>query len=117
MSIDNALASVAVTDLTVAEGWYRALLGQPGSKPMSEVVEWKFPSGGGLQLYALAERAGRCSFTLIVRDIASEIEKLNRMGVDTSQQTSSTRVETVMIVDPDGNHIALAEAQDASLVR
>jgi hypothetical protein len=36
-------------------------------------------------------------------------------GVDTSDQTSSPRVKTVMVVDPDGNHIALAEAPDPKL--
>ena len=117
MPIDNALASVAVKDLAIAERWYRELLGQAGSKPMPEVVEWKFPTGGGLQVYALAERAGHCSFTLVVRDIESEIKKLDNMGVDTRQRTATPQVKTVMIIDPDGNHIALAEAHDPSLVK
>lgn len=117
MPIDNALASVAVTDLAVAERWYRELLGRDGSKPMPEVVEWKFAGGGGLQVYALAERAGHCSFTLAVRDIETEINKLDGMGVDTSQRTSAPQVKTVMIIDPDGNHIALAESQDPSFVK
>ena len=117
MSIENALASVAVKDLAAAEAWYTKLLGRAGSKPMMEVIEWTLPNGGGLQVYALAERAGQGSFTLAVRNIADEIAKLNAMGVDTSDQTSSPRVKTVMIVDPDGNHIALAEALDPSLLK
>jgi hypothetical protein len=117
MAIDNALASVAVTDLEVAEAWYTKLIGKAGSKPMSEVVEWKFPSGGGLQVYALPERAGRCSFTLVVRDIESEIQKLDGMGVNTRERSDGPRVKTVMVTDPDGNHIALAEASDASLMK
>ena len=117
MSIENALASVAVKDLGAAEGWYTKLLGRAGSKPMAEVIEWTFPNGGGLQVYALAERAGQGSFTLAVRNIADEIAKLNAMGVDTSDQTSSPRVKTVMIVDPAGNHIALAEALDPALAK
>jgi len=117
MSIVNALASVAVKDLTVAEAWYTKLLGHAGSKPMAEVIEWTFPNGGGLQVYALKERAGHGSFTLAVRDISEHIAKLSAMGVDTSDQTSSPRVKTVMIVDPDGNHIALAAAADPSLAK
>jgi predicted enzyme related to lactoylglutathione lyase len=117
MAIDNALASVAVNDLEVAEAWYTKLIGKAGSKPMPEVIEWKFPSGGGLQVYALTERAGRCSFTMIVRDIESEIQKLDSMGVDTHERSSNSRVRTVMVSDPDGNHIALAEALDPSLVK
>jgi predicted enzyme related to lactoylglutathione lyase len=117
MPIDNVFASVAVTDLTVAEPWYEALLGQTGSKPMAEVIEWKLPGGGGLQVYALAERAGQCSCTLVVHDIDAEIRKLAGMGVDTTQRSESDRVRTVMVVDPDGNHIALAESRDASLMK
>lgn len=117
MAIDNVLASVAVKDLGIAEGWYGALLGRAGSRPMPEVIEWKLPAGGGLQVYALAERAGHCSFTLVVRDIETEISKLEGMGVDTSERSSTPQIKTVMVVDPDGNHIALAEALDPSLMK
>ena len=58
MAIDNALASVAVKDLEARRGVVPKLIGKAGSKPMPEVIEWKFPSGGGLQVYALPERAG-----------------------------------------------------------
>lgn len=74
------------------------------------------PRGGGLQVYARAEPAD-CSFTLVVRDIESEIKKLDGMGVDTANRTSTRQIKTVMIVDPDGNHIALAEAEDPSLMK
>jgi len=117
MSIENALASVAVTDIEVAAAWYARLLGSSGSRPMAGVVEWKLQGGGGLQVYALAERAGRCSFTLVVRDIDTEIRKLDAMGVDTGERSSSPQVKTVMVTDPDGNHVALAEALSPSLVR
>lgn len=117
MSINNALASVAVKDLHVAMAWYEQLFGRPGSMPMPELAEWQFPRGGWLQVYQLAERAGHGSFTLAVSDIAAEITKLNAMGVDTSQQSSDSKVKTVMVMDPDGNHIALAEASDATLAQ
>ena len=117
MSIDNVLASVAVKDLNVARAWYSRLLGSDGSSPMPEVVEWSFDGGGSLQVYQLAERAGHGSCTLAVHDIDTEVRKLKAMGVDTSQRSSSDRVKTVMVTDPDGNHIALAEALDASLAK
>jgi predicted enzyme related to lactoylglutathione lyase len=117
MSVENALASVAVKDLAAAEAWYTRLLGSSASKPMAEVREWKLAGGGGLQVYALRERAGHGSLTLVVRDLGAEIEKLEAMGVDTSERTSSSRVRTVMVTDPDGNHVALAEAFDSSLLR
>jgi hypothetical protein len=84
---------------------------------MPEVAEGKFAGGGGLQVYALAERAGQCSFTMVVRDLESEIDKLNGMGVDTSARSSNPRIKTVMVTDPDGNHIAVAEALDPALMK
>lgn len=111
MSIDNVLASVAVADLEAAVAWYARLLGRPADKrPMAEVAEWSFPRGGVLQVYALAERAGQGSCTLAVSDLEAEIRKLDAMQVDTRQRASAESVKTVMVQDPSGNHIALAQA-------
>lgn len=117
MSIDNVLASVAVKDVKAASAWYGRLLGREGSAPMPEVVEWRFPAGGALQVYALPERAGHGSFTLAVSSVDEQIERLDALGIDTRQRTSSPRVKTVMVTDPDGNHIAFAEALDPDLAR
>ncbi|MDQ6916380.1 MAG: VOC family protein [Pseudomonadota bacterium] len=117
MSIDNVLASVAVKDLEAASAWYAKLFGHPATTPMAEVAEWRFPRGGCLQVYQLPERAGRGSFTVAVSDIEAETRKLVAMGLDTSQRASSSRVKTVMVTDPDGNHIAFAEATDPTLAR
>ena len=117
MTINNALASLAVRDIASARDWYQKLLGQVGSMPMPEVVEWTFPGGGGLQVYALAQRAGHGSCTLAVKDIEAIVCTLEALGIDTSQRTSSNRVKTVMVTDPDGNHIAFAQAIDPSLAR
>lgn len=115
MTICNALASVAVKDVSASRAWYDKLLGSEGTMPMPEVAEWVFPRGGGLQVYELPERAGKCSFTLVVEDIETEVRKLQALGIDTSQRSSSSQVKTVMITDEDGNHIALAEATDPAL--
>ena len=117
MAIDNALASVAVKDIKKAAKWYEKVLGRPADfTPMPEVAEWKFPGGGGLQVYQLAERAGSGSLTLPVTSIDDEIAKLERLDVDTRQRTSSPKVKTVMVTDPDGNHIAFAEAHDPGML-
>lgn len=117
MSIDNALASVAVRDLDRAARWYEQLLGRPGSRPMPEVAEWRFERGGALQVYAAPDRAGAGSCTLAVRDIDAEARRLAALGIDTGDRHSGERVRTLMIVDPDGNHVALAEASDPTLAR
>jgi predicted enzyme related to lactoylglutathione lyase len=118
MTIDNALASVAVKDLKTAAAWYEKLFRRPAdSTPMPEVAEWKFERGGVLQVYQLSERAGGGSCTLAVRDIEKVVAHLQSLGIDTSQRTSGAKVKTVMIVDPDGNHLAFAEAIDQGMAR
>ena len=118
MSILNALASVAVNDLNSALQWYEKVLGRPpDSRPMPEVAEWKFERGGWLQVYKLPERAGSGSVTLAVSSIDDQVAQLNKLGIDTGQRSSGDKVETVMITDPDGNHIAFAQAIDPSMAR
>jgi hypothetical protein len=118
MTIDNAFASVAVKDLKVATTWYEKLFRKPpDSTPMPEVAEWKFKCGGWLQVYQLSERAGGGSCTLAVSNIDEIVAHLQSLGIDTSQRSSGAKVKTVMIVDPDGNHLAFAEAIDPNMAR
>ena len=118
MSIDNAIASVAVKNLVSAVAWYQALLGRAAdSTPMPEVAEWKFPRGGWLQVYQLPERAGSGSVTLAVSDIDQIVAHIRKLGIDTTQRTTGSKVKTLMIVDLDGNHIAFAETVDRTMAR
>jgi hypothetical protein len=51
MSIDNAIASLAVKDAAAATAWYAALFGRGAdSTPMAQVAEWRLPRGGWLQV-------------------------------------------------------------------
>ena len=84
---------------------------------MPHVAEWKFDRGGWLQVYELPERAGGGSCTLAVSDISEVIAHLQNLRVDMSNQTSGTKVKTVMITDPDGNHLAFAQAIDPGIAR
>jgi predicted enzyme related to lactoylglutathione lyase len=118
MSIKNALASVAVTDLGAATKWYEQIFGRPAdSTPTPELAEWKFERGGWLQVYQLPARAGTGSFTLAVSDLDRQIVELEKFNIDTSQRNSNKMVKTVMITDPDGNHIAFAEAIAPGIAR
>jgi predicted enzyme related to lactoylglutathione lyase len=118
MTIDNAIASLAVKDLPAAVAWYRALLGRAAdSTPMPNVAEWRFPRGGWLQIYQVAERAGRGSVTLAVSNIEEVVAHVATLGVDTSNRAFGAKAKTLMITDPDGNHIAFAETVDASMAR
>ena len=110
MSINNALASVPVRDLSSAVQWYERLIDRaPDSRQESEVVEWKFERGGWLQVYQNAERAGSGSFSLVVSSLDEQVSTLKKCGLDAGQQTIGEEVKVAMIKDPDGNSIAFAE--------
>ena len=84
MTITNALVSVAVKDIKAAVQWYQKVIGRPAdATPTPELAEWKFPSGGWLQVYALPERAGSCSCTLAVSSVDAEAARLEKLGVAT----------------------------------
>jgi predicted enzyme related to lactoylglutathione lyase len=118
MPIKNARASVAVKDMNSAVLWYAKLLGRPAdSRPMPEVAEWRFERGGWLQVYLNAERAGCGSVTLVVSSIDEQLSALANCGVDAGPTTTGPIVKTLMISDPDGNHIAFAEAIDPRMAR
>jgi hypothetical protein len=115
MPITNALASLAVRDLSAASAWYETLLG-PGTRPMPEVIEWQLQGGGGLQVYAAPERAGHGSCTIIVTDIDETVRLLHATNLaPTARPARNDRVDTVMIQDPDGNSIAFAVPKDPAL--
>lgn len=115
MTITNALASLAVRDLAASTDWYEKLLG-PGNRPMPEVVEWQFERGGGLQVYAGAERAGQGSCTLVVNDIVETAKLLRTSGLDAGAEVvGNDRVDTIMVKDPDGNSVAFAMPKDQTL--
>ena len=118
MKIENAIASLAVKDLKTASAWSEKLFGRPpDSTPMAEVAEWKFDRGGWLQVYQLPERAGHGSCTFATDDIAAVKAHLQSLGIDSGNSSSGARVKTVMITDPDGNHLAFAEAIDPTMAR
>ena len=82
MTINNALASVAVKDIDAAVQWHEKVFGRPADLTlMPALAEWNFEGGGWLQVYALPERAGSCSCTLTVANIDTEAARLEKLGV------------------------------------
>ena len=70
-----------------------------------------------MQVYQLPERAGTGSFTLAVSSIDEQVTRLEKMNIDTSERSSGATVKTLMITDPDGNHIAFAETTDPHMAQ
>ena len=110
MSIKNALASVPVKDLTSAVHWYERLFARSADSRQTELAEWRFEAGGGLQVYQSAERAGSGAFTLTVNSLAEQLTNFKKCGLDAGRPMIGEKVKVVMIKDPDSNSIAFAEA-------
>jgi predicted enzyme related to lactoylglutathione lyase len=117
--IANVLASVAVKDHESAIAWYEKLLGRaPDSRLMPEVAEWSFPRGGWLQVYHVTDaRVGNGSCTFAVDDIDALVMHAAQLGIDVSDRSTGARVRTLMITDPDGNHLAFAQTTDPALAK
>jgi hypothetical protein len=109
MSIRNAIASIAVKDLKSSLPWYERLLGRGPDRAESGVVEWIFEQGGRLQLHQQPDRAGHGSVALAVGNLDMEMLQLNRWGIEAGDVIRSSAERTLVIEDPDGNSIALAE--------
>lgn len=116
MTIRNAIASLAVSNMDVARAWYSGLFEHgPDSTPMPELMEWSFPGGGWLQVYRAPERAGRGSCTLSVSSIEEIVERLKTLGFRIGHRVDAPKVRTLMLRDPDGNSIAFAETSDPTM--
>jgi predicted enzyme related to lactoylglutathione lyase len=115
MSITNALASVAVKDLSSAVQWYQRLFGRPPDSEQPEVAGWQFKQGGWLQIYKNAERAGYGSLTLAVTSLDEQIADLRKRGIDTGRQMITANGRVVMIKDQEGNSIAFVETIEQSI--
>ena len=112
MAITNALASVAVTNLSASRTFYERLFGRaPDRQPMANVLEWKFEGGGELQVYQLAERAGHGSATFVVTNVDEQRARLKDMSANAPEIIESGQFKVVMIKDPDGNSLAFAESR------
>lgn len=119
MPIKNALASVAVADLSSCIAWYEKLFERKAdSRPMAEVAEWKFPGGGWLQVYqSSGDRVGKGSVTLAVSSLSEQIAAMKELGIEAGAPMDGEKVKVVMLKDPDGNSIAFAEALERSMAQ
>ena len=117
MSISNALAGVAVRDLSASLRWYEHLLDETASRPMKEVGEFRFERGGSLQVFEDSRRAGASSVTLAVTDLDEQLDDLKKKGIPTDQVNRTDQVSTAIIQDPDGNQIVFAAAHSQRLAR
>ena len=107
MTITNALASLAVSDLDRAERWYATLFDRaPDARPMDGLLEWHLPDGG-VQVFL---GAGRSGVTLATDDLDAVVAALTAAGVDHDGPQQATASRLLQLADPDGNRVVLTGA-------
>jgi predicted enzyme related to lactoylglutathione lyase len=112
LTISNALASIAVDDLSEVLDFYVTLFGRAAdARPMSEVAEWKLPGGGWVHVFTDADRAGASTLTLIVDELAIELARLDLQGLKPVAKAMGDFFKTAKFRDPDGNQIILSQPQ------
>ncbi len=112
MTITNALAGIAVDDISEALDYYERLFGRPpDARPMSDIAEWKLPGGGWVQIVSDSDRAGAAVLTLIVDDLAEELGRLSLQGLAPVAKSIGDFFKTAKFRDPDGNQIIFSQPQ------
>jgi len=112
LTITNALAGIAVDDMTEALDFYERLFGRTAdARPMSDVAEWKLPGGGWVQVVTDSDRAGAAVLTLIVDDLAEELGRLSLHGLTPVAKSMGDFFKTAKFRDGDGNQIVLSQPQ------
>lgn len=111
--IKNVLAFIPVRDIDESIRWYKLLLGRaPDTKPMEGLAEWKFESGGWLQVNESKPLAGKSSVTLVETNMTERMDMLTKSGIKPKSFINGEAVSVITISDPDGNQIVFAQGKD-----
>jgi Glyoxalase-like domain len=104
-------AVVAAREFAAARSWYSRVLGrEPDLEPIEEVAEWQITDTSWLQLVTDADRAGRSMVRFGVRDLATQVEMLEAIGVATGEPiVIADMVVIVDVADPDGNEVSFVQ--------
>jgi len=110
VTIRNAIAIIPVKDLAAAMPWYQKLIGRgPDHSAARERSEWLFEQGGRLQLGQVPDGCGGEMLALAVGDLEFEQRRLQQCGIDVGAVRTAGGVKVLVIHDPEGNAISLAE--------
>lgn len=103
-------AGIAVADLAAEVEWFSRLFGRPPDVlPNADEAMWTATASGSVYLVRRPDRAGHADLTLAVDDVGRWAADLGARGIE------PVRIETVpagrklVLADPEGNEIGLAE--------
>ncbi|MGD0054294.1 MAG: VOC family protein [Acidimicrobiales bacterium] len=101
-------ASVPVTDLQTAKGWYQQLFGRAADLvPNESEVMWCVAGNGWLYVIEDPSRAGQTVVTIAVSDLEQFTIELSRRGISAGPvQAVGDAGRRADVVDGDGNVIS-----------
>jgi hypothetical protein len=111
VGVTYVFAGVPVADFAAARVWYERFAGRPPDLvPHDREAAWQLTETGWIYVVEDAERAGRALVTLLVDDLDERISGLTQRGVSVGTlEVIADGVRTVVVTDPDGNAIKLAQ--------
>jgi predicted enzyme related to lactoylglutathione lyase len=101
-------ASVPVTDLQAALGWYERLFGRAADiVPNKSEVMWRIAENGWLYVIEDPERAGKTVVTISVSDLDLFVADLATRGISGGPiEAVGDAGRKANVVDPDGNLVS-----------
>ncbi len=105
---------MAVRDRTTALAWFAVFFGRPADEVIGEEYLWHVGADAWVVVDdrdVRADRVGQAMITLGVTDLDDILARLAAHGIGHEPvETYSNGVRHVVVLDPDGNSLSLAEA-------
>jgi catechol 2,3-dioxygenase-like lactoylglutathione lyase family enzyme len=110
-SMTHLYSVVPVTDRAAALEWFAVFFGRPADEVVGGEALWQVGETAWIVVDEYPERAGHALLTLGVEDLNEILARLVAHGFGHQPvETYDNGVRHVVVLDPDGNRLSLAEA-------
>ncbi|WP_134713782.1 VOC family protein [Saccharomonospora xinjiangensis] len=109
-SMTRLYSGVAVADRAAALEWYTSFFGRPADEVIGGEALWRVSDTAWVFVDEHPQRAGHALLTLEVLGLDDILARLATHGIEHEPvETYDNGVRHVVIADPDGNSLSLAE--------
>lgn len=110
ITVQGIYACARVRDFDAALTWYTTLMGRaPDDQPFPGMAQWRNMGAAGLQIWEEPEHAGHARMTIVVPDMAAELERLTAAGITMGDDIGGGFGVVRQVSDPEGNLVVLTE--------
>lgn len=114
-SMTHLYCVVPVTDRAAGHEWFAAFFGRPADEVVGGEALWQVSETAWIVVDEHTERAGNALLTLGVEGLDDILARLVAHGVEHEPvEAYDNGVRHVVVLDPDGNSLSLAEAPTES---